>query len=170
MIKTYNASKLSEMTVMDMVAALKEIGSEEINLAMEWIIDEMKSQPFLILKSDYSVTFQDPTKPAATVFKRHECFKGDQFYLRGSRSTSKNSVILLFDLGPNVKKNMARMKRGPGLAVEWSTAEFTLNLIKNDVRLNSSEFLESALYAHHVFHTQARKTDVMYDGAMAGSW
>lgn len=167
----FNAVQIGRMTTPQMIQAIKDVGEGAITEALEWTKRHKghSYSPVLTLKSDYQVTFEDPTKPYATSFKRFGCFTGDKFFLKGVRTTSKN-FIFRFAPGDNVRRNMARHRLGPGLKTEYETAEFTTTLLKNGDRLNGREFMEDVLFMHYTWLNSGIKVNEMYGDETAGSW
>lgn len=135
----------------------------ELNLAIE--MEEIKPQ--LILVDDYNVTFEDPSKPPETTFKRFQCISGNSFYLKAVRSTSKNPIIFRFTPDRYISNNLANWSKGPGLTKPWTTAEFTLAQIKQE-RVNAAPFLQEVLDLYSNW-SRGRLHD-LYDAENAGSW
>jgi len=145
-------------------------GAFDLNLWLE-SLDEanVNIRPVLTLKGSYNVTFQDPTKPAATVFKRYNCYDGDEFYLKGFRSTIKNPLIGLFEPGNNVARNMRNKAKGAGLKSTWDTAEFTVKSINND-RMNGQVFLRDIYDRYTAWNKQRGFSEDVDRGDIWGSW
>ena len=154
----------------EMIDELNGLSAIELQHAIDHAKEQGVKMPVLKIKNEsYSVTFEDPTKAEGAVFKRFECYEGDTFTLKGVRKTRKN-LIFRFDLGENVARNMARRKTGPGLSTEWSTAGFTLSLLKNKDRLNSPRFLNEVLDLYAAFHESERQLADVERTEEWGSW
>lgn len=169
----FTVTQIGEMSFQDLKDSISLLGASSLGQAIDWLMTtggdgDGPRQPFLRVKNDYNMTFQDPLKPAATAFKRIQCFAGDTFELQGMRSTPKNLIFLL-EPGENVRRNLARHKVGPGLKTDFKTAEVTLSALKTD-RFFATEFMEDTLYMHRQWVTKGLNTFKMYGDEMAGSW
>lgn len=161
--------ELKDMRFDDLKLAIVETGMDGLVPAMAWTKERITTNPIpLRLKGPYNVTFEDPSKPHATVFKKFGCHDGDEFELVGFRKTPKN-FIMRFEPGPNVKRNMARHRVGPGLRTDWNVAEFTMRLMNED-RMNATEFMRSVCQMRRDFLSKGLNTDKLYSDTAAGSW
>jgi len=150
---------------------VKEIEPDTWKSVIEWVSEsDIDCDLHLKLFDNYSVTFQDPTKPPATAWRRWPAYAGDTFHLRGIRSTKSNPIIFLFEPGENVKRNMRNKAKGAGLSQQWEVAEFTMTQLKRDDRVTSGQFLMNLMDLHKRWHEEMRSWDGMYDGSDAGSW
>lgn len=144
---------------------LIDAGPEVINEVLEGA----DIAPVLTLKTDYSVTFQDPAKPPATAFKRFQCLKGDTFELIGARKTDKNPLILLFKAGASVTEALSKHAKGPGLRMKWEIAEFTMKLLENQERLTGREVLTDTFHLYTSWREDSRPGNIDR-GLLWGSW
>lgn len=154
------------------VELMNKIGQEDLNQALDWMKTPAGSgalRPSISLISSFNVTFEEPSKPPLTGFKRFACHAGDTFILKEIRSTARNPLIFRFDFGLNVQRNMRRHSTGPGLSMSFKTAEFTMSQIKDDMT-DAISFFEEVIYAHDTFVRSVRKTEDMYEDDNAGTW
>jgi len=152
--------------LLDLKSDVFDIGPDKLRQVIGDCSEQFGQMPTLILKEPYSVTFQDPVRDG--VFKRHQCHAGDEFYLKDIRSTKANAIILIFEAGPNVKKNMSLQGKGPGLKYAWNTVEFTMKAFNNE-RMNASKFLIDVLHIHKTWQDDNHSSE-LYQDSTAGSW
>lgn len=166
---SFDEMDLEDMRFDDLKLDIVEAGLDGLGPALTWAKENITVDPVpLRLKGAYNVTFEDPSKPQATVFKKFGCFDGDEFQLTGFRKTAKN-FIMRFEPGPNVKRNMARHRVGAGLQTEWQIAEFTMRLMNED-RMNATEFMRSVCRMRRQFLYKGLNVDKLYADTSAGSW
>lgn len=152
-----------------MKSDLYAVGPDQINEALE----DSTIGHILTLKTDYNVTFEDPTKPSGTAYRRVQFLEGDSFLLTGVRSTTANLIIFQFEpYGENAEARAKRWSSGPGLTQPIKVAEFTMKNI-NDERMNGRFFLDSILNMIRIHGAndewQAAEANIER-GELWGSW
>ncbi|MDX5412846.1 MAG: hypothetical protein LPK02_07340 [Rhodobacterales bacterium] len=129
------------MSIDTLKSDIYSVGAEDINDAAAvsaWLAT-------LRLKDAYNVTFEDPSKPSGSAYKRVQFLEGDEFALIGARRTKANLVIFqMKPFGIYAEERASRWSSGPGLSKPLEIAEFTVKSI-NDERMNGSEFLKAVL-------------------------
>lgn len=160
------------MTIDQMKAKLKsfELRQIETAISLEGDYDDIAfiDAPTIRLSRSYNVTFQDPSVPDGSKFKRYQCMPDDEFYLKGVRKTAKN-LIFICEGNENVKRNMRRHGKGPGLRLIPNTAEFTLAMIKGE-NMNAERFLSDVISMVERQIMMVKPDEDIERGEAWGSW
>lgn len=143
---------------------IRQIDPDDLNISLE----RHPNKPMLLFRDDYQVTFQDPTKPFATGFKRIRIHSPCIFHVTGVRSTNKNSHIFLLEPSDSVKKQLRHYSKGPGLSKPFEIAEITLDAM-NPERMMAVESLRDILQVYKTWEND-RSARVTFDTEIAGTW